>query len=134
MAILGIGMDLVDVERIGRIYRRHGAAFVARICQDGECKPYRGQALIEHLAGLFAAKEAMFKALGTGWAKGVGFRQVEVTRAPSGAPGYRLHGAAAARATQLGVVSTHLSITHERHLAAAVAVLEGEFPASGEVG
>ncbi len=125
MAILGIGLDLVDVERIGRIHHRHGAAFVRRICQDGECKPYQGHALVEHLAGLFAAKEAMFKALGTGWAQGVGFRQVEIAHLESGAPSYRLHGAAAQRATSLGVASYHLSITHERHQAAAVAILEG---------
>ena len=124
MAILGIGLDVVSLERLGRIHQRHGEAFVRRICQPGECKPYQGQALIEHLGGLFAAKEAMFKALGTGWGQGVGFRQVEVVHAESGAPGYRLHGVAAERAKVMGVASTHLSITHERTFAAAVAILE----------
>ncbi len=125
MPILGLGLDLVDIERLGRIYQRHGAAFVGRICQDGECKPYQDQALIEHLAGLFAAKEAMFKALGTGWGQGVGFRQVEIIYLETGAPSYRLHGAAAEHADVLGVESFHLSITHERRHAAAVAILEG---------
>lgn len=130
MAILGLGIDVVDVERIGRIHHRHGGSFVRRICRAGECKPYQGHALIEHLGGLFAAKEALFKALGTGWAQGVAFRQVEIVAAPSGAPGYRLHGAAAERAAELGVEATHLSITHERSYAAAVAILEGT-PAAG---
>lgn len=125
MAILGIGLDVVGLERIGRIHARHGAAFVRRICRPGEVKPYQGQALIEHLGGLFAAKEAMFKALGTGWGQGVGFRQVEIVRSPGGAPGYRLHGAAAERAAALGAAGAHLSITHERAFAAAVAILEG---------
>ncbi len=124
MAILGIGLDVVNLERIGRIHARHGGAFVRRISRPGEAKPYQRQALIEHLGGLFAAKEAMFKALGTGWGQGVGFRQVEIVYAESGAPGYRLHGAAAERGLALGVASMHLSITHERAFAAAVAILE----------
>ncbi len=125
MAILGIGIDVVSLERLERIHRRHDAAFVRRISRPGEVKPYRGQALIEHLGGLFAAKEAMFKALGTGWGQGVGFRQVEIRHRESGAPCYRLHGAAAERAAALGVAGMHLSITHERAFAAAVAILEG---------
>ncbi len=125
MAILGIGLDVINLERIGHIHRRHGAAFARRICRPGEVKPYQGQALIEHLGGLFAAKEAMFKALGTGWGQGIGFRQVEIAHHESGAPRYRLHGAAAERGLALGVASMHLSITHERAFAAAVAILEG---------
>ncbi len=125
MAILGLGIDVVSIERVAAIHRRHSEALVRRICRSGECKPYRGQALIEHLAGLFAAKEALFKALGTGWAQGVTFRQVQLVTAAGGAPGYRLHGVAAARATELGTESSRLSITHERDYAAAVAILEG---------
>ena len=65
------------------------------------------------------------KALGTGWARGVGFRQIEVVRASGGAPGLRLHDAAGARAAELGVAAVHLSITHDARAAAAVVVLEG---------
>ena len=107
MAILGIGLDVVSLERLDRIHARHGAAFRRRICRPGEVKPYQGQALIEHLGGLFSAKEAMFKALGTGWGQGDGFRQVEIVHIASGAPGYRLHGAAGERAAALGVASMH---------------------------
>lgn len=132
MAILGIGLDIVELERIGRLYGRYGSRFVARFCAPGEAQPRHGTALIEHLGGLFAAKEAVLKALGTGWAQGLGFRQVEVVRDPSGAPAIRLHGAAAQRAEQLGALRTHLTITHERAYAAAFAILEGDGPGDRE--
>jgi len=125
MAILGLGIDLVELERIAAIHERHGDAFARRFCRPGEVAPRRGSALVEHLGGLFAAKEAVLKALGTGWAQGLAFRQVEVVRDESGAPGVRLHGAAEERSRKLGVARIHLSITHERKHAAAVAVLEG---------
>lgn len=132
MAILGLGLDVVALERIEHVYERHGRRFIRRICRRGECREERvGRALVEHLGGLFAAKEAVFKALGTGWGMGVGFRQVEVVHLPSGAPALRLHGAAAARSAELGVTASHLSITHEPTLAAAVAILEGPDAAPG---
>lgn len=132
MAILGLGVDIVELERIERLHERHGDAFIRRICRDGECQRRRGAALIEHLGGLFAAKEATLKALGTGWAEGLGLRQVEVVRAENGAPGIRLHDAAAERSRRLGARSVHLSITHERTHAVAVAVVEGRTPKSDE--
>jgi holo-[acyl-carrier protein] synthase len=124
VSVIGIGIDLVEVARIGRLLERHGERAVARLCHEGEAD-LRRAALDQHLAGLFAAKEAVLKALGTGWSQGTSFRQVEVVRAPGGAPGVRLHDVAAARAAALGVGRIHLSITHERGYAAAVAVLEG---------
>jgi len=123
MSVVGIGIDLVEVARISRLLARHGERAVHRICNEGEAD-LRRAVLDQHLAGLFAAKEAVLKALGTGWADGLSFRQVEVVRAPGGAPGVRLHGAAAERAAALGAARVHLSITHERGFAAAVAVLE----------
>ncbi len=123
MSVVGIGIDLVEVARIGRLLARHRDRAVARLCQEGEAD-LRRAVLDQHLAGLFAAKEAVLKALGTGWAQGTSFRQVEVVRAPGGAPGVRLHDVAAARAAALGVGRIHLSITHEGGFAAAVAVLE----------
>lgn len=125
MSIVGVGLDVVELERLEKIHHRHGDRFVRRFCRPGEARRRRGAAWIEHLGGLFAAKEAVLKALGTGWAQGLGLRQVEVVRDDAGAPGIRLHGAAADRAERLGVTATHLSITHERRYAAAVAVLEG---------
>lgn len=123
--IVGLGLDLVDLDRMARLLARHGERAVARICREGEPKPLVGAARVAHLAGLFAAKEAAMKALGTGWARGVGFRQIEVIRDASGAPSLRLHGAAAARAVALGAERSHLSITHDGRAAAAVVVLEG---------
>jgi holo-[acyl-carrier protein] synthase len=80
---------------------------------------------VQHVGGLFAAKEAVLKALGTGWSGGVWFRDVEIVRAAAGGPTVRLHDGALRRAQALGVERVHVSITHERGHAAAVAVLEG---------
>lgn len=127
--VLGLGLDLVDVERFAAALARHGDAFVRRICRDGEPRATPcGRSFALHLAGLFAAKEAAMKALGTGWAAGVGFRQIEVTRAANGAPGLRLHGAAAARAAELGVIDLRVSISHDGRCASAVVLLEGADP------
>lgn len=122
--ILGIGIDLVDLDRMARLLDRHGEAAVARICRPGEARPLTGAPRVAHLAGLFAAKEAAMKALGTGWALGVTFRQIEIVRGTGGVPRLELHGAAAERAAALGVGSIHLSITHDARTAAAVVVLE----------
>lgn len=124
MSVLGIGIDIVELPRIARLHARHGEAFERRFCRSGERLERHGEALVQHLGGLFAAKEAVLKALGTGWAQGLGLLQVEIVRRAGGAPDVRLHEAAALRAAALGVERIHLSITHERTHAAAVAVLE----------
>lgn len=126
MMILGTGIDIVELPRIERLYERHGDGFLKRICRPGEVQSRQGEALIQHLGGLFAAKEAVLKALGTGWAQGLGLRQVEVVRSDAGAPGICLHELAAERAAAMGVVRTHLSISHERSYAVAMAILEGD--------
>jgi holo-[acyl-carrier protein] synthase len=126
--VIGIGIDLVELCRIERIYSQHPARLVERICRPGEVKPRRGKALIQHLGGLFAAKEAVLKALGTGWDRGLGFRQVEVVSAAGGGPAIALHGRAAVHAEAIGVHRIHVSITHEREYAAAMAVAEGASP------
>ena len=127
--ILGLGLDLVNRQRIARLLDRHGAAFLRRVFRDGEVRlgadagaPSRAA----HVAGLFAAKEAAMKALGTGWAQGVGFLQVEVVRQPSGAPALCLHGEARRRADAMGVERLWVSISHDGANAVAVVVLEGE--------
>lgn len=120
-----IGLDLVELERIELLLARHGDRFLARICRDGEVLDRIGEARIQHVGGLFAAKEAVLKVLGTGWARGLAFRQVEIHRDEAGAPSVALHGAAITRARELGIDTIHLSITHERRTAAAVAIGEG---------
>lgn len=126
MSILGLGIDIVELSRIEQLLERHGDRFAERICRPGEIRRNDGKAGIEHLGGLFAAKEAVLKALGTGWAQGLGLRQVEVIRDEAGAPGVRLHDAARARLDTLGGRRVHLSITHERSYAAAVAMVDSE--------
>ena len=81
---------------------------------------------MERFAGRFAAKEAAMKAIGTGWSRGVGWRDFEVTRAASGQPVILFHGAAGRIAAGLGVTRALVSITHIRSLAMAQVVLEAE--------
>lgn len=128
MSIAGIGIDIVAIERLENILARHGQRFVDRICRPGEDRSPDAGHRAQHLGGLFAAKEAVLKALGTGWDRGVGFRQVEITRLEAGRPGIRLHGRAAEEAARLGAERIHVSITHDGGVAAAVAVLERGAP------
>lgn len=119
--IRGIGLDLVPVDRVAGMLERHGGRLLDRCLAPGEAtRPHDP----EHLAGLLAAKEAAFKALGTGWSDGVGWKDVIVVRDTSGAPSLRIGGAAAARMTRVGAARAHLTITHARGLAAAVVILE----------
>lgn len=122
--ILGLGLDVVDLERFGSVVDRHGDAFLRRVYRDGEIRIGGGRARIAHLAGLFAAKEAALKALGTGWSAGLAFRQIEVRRSDGGPPELHLHDRARSRAAELGVGNARLSITHDGRFAAAVVVLE----------
>ena len=124
--IVGIGIDLVEVVRVERADRRHGARFLARVFTDGEQRDANvaPERRWEMLAARFAAKEACLKGLGTGWSQGLALRQVEVVREGSGRPTLRLNGAAAQRAETLGVRQAHVSLTHQRSAAAAMVVLE----------
>ena len=140
--ILGLGLDIVDRTRIERLLERYGGAFLRRIFRPGEVRLQAdsgtnaadragrasGDARASHVAGLFAAKEATMKALGTGWAAGVGFRQIEVLRQASGAPALILHDEARRRADAMGVEHLWLSISHDGANAVAVVVLEGDSP------
>lgn len=119
--ILGLGVDVVAVARVATLLARHGERFTRRCFLPGEVRRPDDP---EHLAGLLAAKEAAFKALGTGWGEGVGWYGVEVIRRPSGSPTLRLHGTTAERAAALGVHRTHLSISHAGGVTVAVVVLE----------
>jgi holo-[acyl-carrier protein] synthase len=123
--IVGLGIDVVEVGRLAEALERHGERFEGRVYTAAEraaCNP-RGDRVLA-LAARFAAKEACLKALGTGWAEGLGFRDVEVVRDGNEPPRLILHGAAARRADALGVVRSHVSLTHQPGLAAAVVVLE----------
>jgi holo-[acyl-carrier protein] synthase len=123
--ILGIGTDIVAVSRIRAVCERRGERFARRILHTGEWSGYRDAAdPARLLARRFAAKEAVVKALGTGFRDGVGPSQIEVVHDARGAPGARLHGAAAACAAARGQARLWLSISDERDYAVAYALLE----------
>lgn len=125
--ILGHGVDLAEIDRVRRSVERFGDRFLERVFTEGE-RAYAGDGptRYERLAARFAAKEAVFKALGTGWAEGSGWTDVEVVRAASGRPAVVLHGRAAEIAGDLGADRWHLSITHTGSMAMASVVVEGE--------
>ena len=123
--ILGIGVDMVDVDRIERAMERRGERFCSRAFTDEEiayCR--RSQCPERRFAARFAAKEAVMKALGRGWFQGMPFKEIEVTRNEWGRPGIRLVGKTAALAEELGATDIHLTITHEQQTAIAFVVLE----------
>jgi holo-[acyl-carrier protein] synthase len=123
--IVGLGIDVVEVARLASALNRHGDHFIERVftvAEQAACDS-RGDRVLA-LAARFAAKEACLKALGTGWAEGLGFRDVEVVREGNQPPRLRLHGGAARRAEALGVVRSHVSLTHQPGTAAAVVILE----------
>ncbi len=123
--IVGVGFDLLEVSRMERALEAHDERFERRVFTETELEDCRGRVdRAQALAARFAAKEACLKALGTGWAEGLSFQQVEVTKAEGGRPVLRLLGAARARADALGVRRAHVSLTHQRGMAGAFVVLE----------
>lgn len=123
--VLGVGVDVVSVARIGRLKDRLGARFLGRVFTDGELADIGAESVSdERVAARFAAKEAVMKALGTGWSAGVGFRQIEVSNLPSGRPVAKLTGAAADIARELGAARVLITMANEREWAVAVALLE----------
>lgn len=123
--IIGLGVDMEEIARIGAAIKRHGQAFLERIFTPGEiayCERYHDP--VERYAGRFAAKEAAMKALGTGWSKGVRWRDIEVAREPGSRPTIVLHGAAREHAERLGARHISLSISHTGNFALAQVILE----------
>lgn len=133
MALRGIGVDLVDIARADRILARHGERALRRLLFPAERAYVEAMAVpARHFAVRLAAKEAVFKAFQSlRGAAGIGWRDIEVTREPSGRPGIRLHGRALEVADASGSWRIHLSLTHTEHTAGAVAVFEsGPFAAA----
>jgi len=129
--IVGIGLDLIEVERVRRAWTRFGDRFVRRILTPAERGALHGDPA-GFLAARLAAKEAAFKALGTGWASGVTWRDVEVLRTSSGAPEIRLGGAAGRACARRGGAGVHVSLSHTHGHAAAVVVITGAAGPAGE--
>jgi holo-[acyl-carrier protein] synthase len=124
--IVGLGLDISEIDRIEAALTRHGTAIVQRLYTPDEvayCESYKNK--FERYAGRFAAKEAGMKALGTGWRHGVRWRDFEVVRQVSGRPTLRLAGVALQIADRIGVKNISLSITHSGNLALAEVIFEG---------
>src|SRR6185437_5117085 len=116
--LVELGIDIVRVARIRDALARFGARFSRRVLTDAERRYVRLRP--ETFAGRWAAKEAVSKVLGLG-VRGIGWREIEIERLPTGQPSVKLHGRAAARAEQLGMERIALSISHESDYAVAIA-------------
>ncbi|MCC6573618.1 MAG: holo-ACP synthase [Planctomycetes bacterium] len=125
MAIIGIGTDIVAVSRIARMLEEKREDFVARVYTQREVKYCEAQARPNlHFAARFAAKEALMKALGTGWAEGVGFNQIGVANRDDGGPEYELSGRALELLEGENASRVWLSLSHTDDFAVATAVIE----------
>jgi holo-[acyl-carrier protein] synthase len=113
-----LGIDIIKVERIAAALKRFGDRFPRRVLTDAEARYVRNRPA--NFAGRWAAKEAVSKVLGLG-VRGVGWRDIEIARLPTGQPQVRLHGRAKARAEQLGMGRIAVSISHEGDYAVAIA-------------
>jgi holo-[acyl-carrier protein] synthase len=123
--VIGLGTDLIEIERIEHSVARFGQRFLERVFTPGEiayCHAKKGSA--ESFAARFAAKEAGAKALGTGISRGVSWKEFEVKRKPGQRPELHLSGRAAEIARELGVKRMSLSLTHSRQMSMAVVVAE----------
>jgi holo-[acyl-carrier protein] synthase len=125
--ILGTGVDIAETSRIEGSLERHGERFTKRIFTPAEvayCEKFRNCA--ERYAARFAAKEAAFKALGTGWREGIRWLDVEVVHQSSGKPELVLTGKAQETARELRVTQMSVSISHPDRYVVAMVVFEGD--------
>ena len=123
--IIGTGVDIAEVPRIKESIERHGERFLQRVFTEGEIRYCESKARrYESYAARFAAKEAGMKALGTGWSRGVRWRDIEVVRPKGQRPTIQFHGEAATIAAQLGAKNIALSLTHTAEQALAHVILE----------
>lgn len=123
--IIGMGIDVEDVERVKGAMERQGERFLKRIFTEKErayCEQFKNK--YERYAGRFAVKEAGMKALGTGWSHGVRWVDIEVTRLRGGRPTLELKGEARRIADKLGVKNIAVSITHTSKQAMAQVIFE----------
>lgn len=123
--VVGLGTDLIEIERVQQSLDRFGERFMQKIFTEGEiayCQ--RKKQAAESFASRFAAKEAAAKALGTGISRGIAWKEIEVRREAGERPTLHLNGRAAERAAAMGVRHFHLSLTHSRQVAMAVVIAE----------
>lgn len=123
--IYGIGTDLVENDRIERIIQKWGLKFLSRVFSEKEiayCGRHAQAAM--HYGARFAVKESFLKAIGIGLGKGVKFIEIEVANEESGEPKLNLSGGARKYLKKAGIEKIHLSITHTKHYASAIVLLE----------
>jgi holo-[acyl-carrier protein] synthase len=132
MAVVGIGADLIEVGRVAGAVARFGESFLQRIytAHEREYSRVHGD-FHAHLALRFAAKEAVMKALGTGWDRGIRWQDIEMVRA-EGKPNIVLYGRAKQLAEELGVTDVHITATHSQDLAFCQVLLEHNLEKTGE--
>lgn len=127
MNILGLGTDITEIVRIGRMIERHGELFLNRVYTEDEiayCQ--KRKEYLQHYAARWAAKEAVMKTLGTGWVRGMSWRDIEVVNNKAGRPNIIIHGGALEVAEQLGIDQILITLSHCRAYATATAVAVGE--------
>jgi len=124
MMIKGVGTDLVEVARIERSLAQHGERFAQRILSEKEFEGFKeSKRPVDYVAKRFAVKEAVSKALGTGFSAGVSWQDIELEHLESGQPYAVLHGKAKAKLEEFGVQGVFVSLSDEAGLVSAFAVL-----------
>ena len=124
--IIGIGTDIIECLRIAQMIERHGELFITRVYTQHEIQYCQSHRLAtQHFAGRWAAKEAVLKALGTGWRRGISWRDVEIRNQPGGGPTVALRGGARDVVEELGITEMLISISHCRSHATAYALAQG---------
>ena len=122
VSITAIGVDIIEIARIKQAVSRWQDSFLNRIYTDTELSETRN---VSSLAARFAAKEAVMKALGTGF-RGIGWKEIEINSADGGAPSIRLYGRAWVKSQELGLTRFKVSLTHSRKSAIAMVVAYAE--------
>ena len=123
MNILGIGTDIVECLRIAQMIERHGELFIARVYTQHEIQYCQNRkAATQHFAGRWAAKEAVLKAIGTGWRRGISWRDVEIRNVAGGRPVVSLRGGVREVVDEMGIGQVLISISHCRSHATAYAI------------
>lgn len=123
MEIVGIGTDIVECVRIGKMIEEHGETFLRRVFTPREISYCNSRKhCTEHFAGRWAAKEAILKCLGTGWRKGICWTDMEIYNEHEGAPRLYLCGEAGVHADRLKISDIHITISHCREYATAYAL------------
>ena len=127
--ILGLGIDVIEIQRIREALDRHGDHFIRHVFRDDEQSEVpEGGARYAFYAGRWAAKEAVSKALGTGIGERCNWTDIRIRRGHGGKPRIELSGRGRRTADEMGIATLHITISHEGNIACAAAVAEGEAP------